>query len=283
MSRSTDPPGCGGGCPGLGGGAEAGEHLDLHREVGEALQGGHVVLLGQHGGGHQEGCLLALQHALHDGPEGHLRFAVAHVPAEQAVHGHGLFHVAFDLLGAAELVLGLRIGGRGLKLPLPGGVRGEGVARQPLPLGIELDEALGHVLGGLFGLGLGLLPLRAPQFGQAQGAVLPPPMYLDTRSSWRAGDVEGVCPGELEFDVVPGHPVHGHLHHAHEPADAVVLVDHQVPGGQVGEGLQPLAAAVPTLAFRARGLRGQGLPLGEDGKLPVGEVQPRRQAPPPPG
>ena len=71
--------------PGLGGGAEAGEHLDLHREVGEALQGGHVVLLGQHGGGHQQGCLLALQHALHDGPEGHLGFAVAHVPAEQAV------------------------------------------------------------------------------------------------------------------------------------------------------------------------------------------------------
>ena len=55
------------------------------------------MLLGQHRGGHQNGGLLAVQDALHNGPKGHLRFAVAHVAAEEAVHGPGLFHVLFDV------------------------------------------------------------------------------------------------------------------------------------------------------------------------------------------
>ena len=79
------------------GGGEPGEDLDLHREVLEPAAGGGVMLLGQHRGGHQNGGLLAVQDALHDGPEGHLRFAVAHVAAEEAVHGPGLFHVLFDV------------------------------------------------------------------------------------------------------------------------------------------------------------------------------------------
>ena len=79
------------------GGGEPGKDLDLHREVLEPAAGGGVMLLGQHRGGHQNGGLLAVQDTLHDGPEGHLRFAVAHVAAEEAVHGPGLLHVLFDV------------------------------------------------------------------------------------------------------------------------------------------------------------------------------------------
>ena len=214
------------------------------------------MLLGQHGGGHQHGGLLALQHALHNGPEGHLGFAVAHVSAEEPVHGHGLFHVPLDLRRCPELILGLGVGEKGFKVPLPGRVRGEGIACQPLALGVELDEALGHVLGGLFGLGLGTLPLAAPQPGQAAAVrVVPAADVFAHQVQLKGGDVEHVCPGKLELNIVPVGPVHRHLHHAHEPADAVVLVDHQVPGGQVGEGLQPPAVGVglPPGPFPGRG------------------------------
>ena len=260
--------------PGLLGGAEPGDHLHSDGEVGKPLDGGEVMLPGQHRGGHQHGGLLAVQYALHDGPEGHLGLAVAHVPAEETVHGHGLFHVGLDLPDAAELVLGLGIGKEGLKVLLPGGIRGEGVARQPLPLGVELDEALGQVLGGGLGPGLGLFPPAGAQLGEpVHRGVLPAADVFAHQVQLKGGDVEGVRPGELELDVVLFHPVHGHLHHAGEPADAVVLVDHQVPGGQVGEGFQLLPVGPLGLGGPALPGGGRSAPLRQDGELPVGEVE----------
>ena len=83
--------------PHLGRGPEPGEHLDVHREGAEAVHRRGIVLLGQNGGGHQNGGLLAVQDALHNGPEGHLRFAIAHIAAKEAIHGPGLLHILFDV------------------------------------------------------------------------------------------------------------------------------------------------------------------------------------------
>ena len=82
---------------GLLGGAEPAQHLHRHREGAEAVHGGGIVLLGQHRGGYQNGGLLAVQNALHHRPQGHLRLAVAHIAAQQPVHGYGLFHIRLDL------------------------------------------------------------------------------------------------------------------------------------------------------------------------------------------
>jgi hypothetical protein len=65
------------------------------REAEKPLHGRLIVLPGQHGGGAQQGGLLAVQYALHGGPEGHLGLAVAHVAAQQAVHGRGRSMSAF--------------------------------------------------------------------------------------------------------------------------------------------------------------------------------------------
>ena len=64
------------------GGLEAGEEGHVYREAGKAGGDGIIVLLGQDGGGHQHGHLLAGEHRLKGGPQGHLGFAVAHVPAQ---------------------------------------------------------------------------------------------------------------------------------------------------------------------------------------------------------
>ena len=71
----------------LGGGAEARDHADLDGQVGEALAEGHVVLLGEDRGGHQHQRLLAGLGGLEGGAQGHLGLAVAHVAADEAVHG----------------------------------------------------------------------------------------------------------------------------------------------------------------------------------------------------
>ena len=73
----------------LGGRAEARDHLDVERVVAQALGEGAVVLLGQHGGGHQEHDLAAVGGRLERGPQRHLGLAVAHVAADQAVHRAG--------------------------------------------------------------------------------------------------------------------------------------------------------------------------------------------------
>ena len=265
--------------PGLAGGLEPGEDPDLHRETAEAVDGGVEVLLGQDGGGHQNGGLLAVQHALHHRPEGHFGFAVAHVAAEEPVHGHRPLHVLFDLLDAPQLVVGLRVVKGLLELPLPGGVGGEGEARPALALGVEGDEALGQVLGGSLGPGLLLGPVGAPQLVELGGAVAVLPAAADVlghQVQLGGGDIEAVAAGVGDLDVVLFHPVHRHFPHALKAADAVVGVDHQVPGGEVGVA-EELLAAVLFGGAAGGGLPGGGggeLPLGEDGQAQLGVLRP---------
>ena len=251
----------------LGGGAEAGHHVNVDGVLLEPSQGGEVVLPGQHGGGHQNGGLLVVQHALHHGPEGHLGLAVAHIAAQQPVHGGGPLHIPLDLLDAPQLVVRLGIFKLLLELPLPGGVGGEGVARLALALGVELNQPLGQVLHRLFGPGLGLLPLLAPQTVELFGlvGVLSPADVFRHQVQLGGGDVEHIGAGVGDFDIVLLNALHQHLHHAHIPAHPVVLVDHQIARGEVGVGLQLLPVGG---VLRAAGLLASRLlPLGEDGQL----------------
>src|SRR5699024_12797059 len=59
-------------------------------------------------------------------------------------------HIRLDLTGAAQLILRLLIGEAALKVVLPVGVRRKGKPFDLGPLGIELDELIGHICHGLF-------------------------------------------------------------------------------------------------------------------------------------
>ena len=224
------------------GGAEPAEYIDVHREAPEPGHGGGVVLLGQHRGGHQNCHLLAVHNGLHHRPECNFRLAEAHVAAEQPVHGGGGFHIPLDVRDAAQLVVGLGIGKVIFKFLLPGGVRGEGEAGLPLPGGIELDQLDRHILGGLPGLGLGFLPGVGADFVQPDVGILAAATDVFAHQiQLGGGDEQGVAALIGDFDVVLDGSIHLDLLHGYKAADTVVLVDHQIAGGQVGKGVQLLA------------------------------------------
>ena len=129
----------------LRGGLEAREHRDRDRERGQPPAEVGVVLLGQDGGRHQHGHLLAVHDRLEGRAQRHFRLAVADVAADQAVHRPGLLHVVLDGLDGDELVLRLDVGEAGLQLLLPGRVRAEGVALDHLAGGVQLQQVVGDL------------------------------------------------------------------------------------------------------------------------------------------
>ena len=232
------------------------------------------MLPGQQGGGGQDGALLAPHHALEGGPQGHLGLADPHVPAQQPVHGPGVLHIVFDLGGGGQLVLGLVVFKAGLKVLLPLPVGREGEALGLLAPGVQLDQLLGHLLGGLFDPGAGALPLGPAQLGQldlvlvAGGRVAAEQVQLGDRH------IQHVRPGILDLQVIFGRALDFQPLDAGVHADAVALVDDVVAGldvGQAGQGvlvlfalfgfgLVPLADAVAAAGQDGAAGKGQGAP-----------------------
>ena len=150
----------------LPGAAEAAEHFDGERVLGEPLGEGAEVLLGQHRRGHQDGDLLAVVDGLERGPHGDLGLAVAHVAAQQPVHRLRLLLVPLDLGDGAELVGRFLVRERVLELALPVAVGRQRVAGQGRADRLNLDHVGGHVAQGLADALLLALPRRAAEFRQ---------------------------------------------------------------------------------------------------------------------
>ncbi len=96
--------------------AEPAQGRHLHGKGRKPPAEGGVVLLGEHGGRHEDGDLLSVEHSLEGGAHGDLGFAVAHIPADKPVHGFGLAHVGERLLYGARLVGRLLVLEAGLEL-----------------------------------------------------------------------------------------------------------------------------------------------------------------------
>ncbi len=86
--------------------AKAAEHFDAHRKGGKTALECFEVLVSKHRGGREHRGLLAVAQALERGAHGDLGLAVAHVAAQQPVHGMGALHVFLDLLDGRKLVFG---------------------------------------------------------------------------------------------------------------------------------------------------------------------------------
>ena len=256
--------------------AKAREHPDLDWEAVKPLHSRLIVLLGKHGRRHQNGRLPPVEHALHDRAQGDLRLAVAHVAAQEAVHGHGLFHVGLDLIDAPELVVRLRISEVLLKLRLPRTVGREGVPLRAAARGVERGELLGHAFCGRFGARFRARPLRAAHFGQLHGPIFARADVFAHEVELRRRDIERVRAGIADFDIVFHRTVDRHLHDARKAAYTVVFVHDKVADGEVGIRVDFLAVGLLFVLCPPQTGR-RDLRVREDGEPCIRKLDARRE------
>ena len=256
--------------------AKAREHPDLDREAVKPLHGRLIVLLGEYGRRHENGRLPPVEHALHHRAQGDLGLAVAHVAAQETVHGHGLFHVGLDLVDAPELVVRLRIAEVLLKFRLPRAVGCEGVTLRAPARGVERRELFGHAFCGRFGARFRARPLRAAHFGQLHGPVLARADVFAHEVELRRRDIERVRPGIADLDIVFHRTVDRHLHDARKAADAVIFVHDEVANGEVGVGVDLLAVRLLFVSGAPQAGR-RDLRVREDGEPCIRKLDARRE------
>ena len=256
--------------------AKAREHPDLDRETVKPLHGRLIVLLGEHGRRHENGRLPPVEHALHHRAQGDLGLAVAHVAAQEAVHGHGLFHVGLDLIDAPELVVRLRISEMLFKLRLPRTVGREGVSLRAAARGVERGELLGHAFCGRFGARFRARPLRAAHFGQLHGPIFARADVFAHEVELRRRDIERVSSGVADLDIVFHRAVDRHLHNARKAADAVIFVHDEVADGKVRVGVDLFAVRL-FFVLCAPQARCRDLRVREDGEPCIRKLDARRE------
>ena len=209
-------------------GAEAADDLDDERILGQALAEGAKVLLGEHGGRHEHGDLLAVVDGLERGPHGQLGLAVADVAADEAVHRPGPLHVALDLGHGGELI------GRFLdreRRPrtraasrVSGGKATPGWASRS---GLQLDHVAGQVEDRRLDLLLLALPAGAAELRQLRVGLGAADVFLH-QIDLRRRHVDAGAVAELEDEVLFGLPVLLEHLHAAIAGDAVADVDDEV-------------------------------------------------------
>ena len=206
-------------------------------------------------------CLLSMI-GLEGRAQRHLGLPVAHVAADQPIHGPGLLHVLLDRLDGDELILGLDVGEAGLQLVLPRRIRAERVALHHFARGVELQQVVGDLGDGAPGALLDLLPLGGAQPVQ-RGDRLPRADVASQPVGLMHGHVELVALGILDLEVLALRAIHGHPDQAVEAADAVLDMHHEVARLHVGE--------EHLRRHRARPLRPPRLRLPPAKQLGVGE------------
>ncbi len=233
----------------LRGRAEAGEHLHLHREIGEPLPERAVVLLSQDGGGDQNHDLFAVQRRLEGRPQRHLGLAVAHVAAEEPVHGLRGLHVVLDGIDGPSLVLGLLVGEGLLEAHLPLAVFGEAMTERGLTERVQMQQLPRHLTGGLAHPALEVLPGFCPPAWRVREES-PRSHVAHDLGYLVVGDVEHVPVPVGQVEVVSRDPGDGLGGDALEATHPVIFVHHEVALAQVAKSWR--APARPTAGAQPR-------------------------------
>ena len=121
------------------------------------------VLKTEYGGRRKHCDLLAILHRFERRSHRNFGLPVAHVAAQQTIHRHRRFHVAFDIRDSRQLIVGFVVIECILELALKLIVRRKGVALGRLAQRVEFEQLVSHVLHGFLDPGLRLGPLLRPK------------------------------------------------------------------------------------------------------------------------
>ena len=107
--------------------------------------------------------------------------------------------------------------------------------RGGLALGVERDELAGDLANGLARLSFRVGPVAAAEL--AQGGLLTSDVARQLiegvhRHEQLVGPLAAFGGRVLKHQVLPARPADSALDHFDEPPDAVLVVDHQIAGGQ---------------------------------------------------
>src|SRR5206468_1827761 len=116
-----------------------------------------------------------------------------------------------------------------------------------------------------------VLPSLAAELGECRPAAVGADVLRDL-ADLLVRDVEPIVAAEAEEEVVAGDPRHSPGLEAEQLADAVVLVDDEVAGAEVGEGLEGTAG----WGGSARRALAKDLRVGEQGEP---QIAPHEAAP----
>ena len=211
-------------------------HLDLEREFFKAVFHRVVVLVRQKRRRHEHRRLFSVSHAFEKSPGGNFGLAESDVSAQQSVHRRILFHVAFYLIHASELVIGLGIREAVLEFMLPDRILREGIAFFVHPRCRHAYQFLSHIVHGFLRSRLGLLPLAAGKLVQSWRHAISSDVLLEHPQLIHR-DVKRVLTCILYFEVILLHPLDDQLLYAHELADTVAFMNYIVAFLHVREAL----------------------------------------------
>ena len=268
--------------PFLGRRTEPRQRPDGEGKLGEPGSEAATVLLTQHGGGDENGHLMARLDRLERRPHRHLRLPKADVAAQQPVHRAGPFHVGPDRVDRGPLIgCGIECKGVG-ELPLPGGVGGESDAGAALPLGLQLDHVGGHVGDRLTDRLLLLLPQLATDLGELRRELAAADILLHQLDGG-GGNVDPRRLGELQIQILLRPPLLLEQPQALVAADAVGEMDDVVPFVEIEERVDRPREALPrgprrhVLAAEKLGARDENELLRNEskaaGEVAAGEVE----------
>ena len=145
----------------LPGAAEPANHLDVYGKCGKPLLESLVMLKRQNSCRRQNRDLLVIADRLEGGAHRDFRFAVSDVAAKQAVHGLRHFHVALHVCNCKVLIFSLAVFEGVFEFPQPLIVLRKCMPLRRLPLCVQLQKLVSHVLHGLAHAGFGLGPLSS--------------------------------------------------------------------------------------------------------------------------
>ena len=244
---------------------------------GKALAKGGSVLLGEHGGGNKDRHLIAVLDDLESAAGGNLGLAVAHIPADQTIHGLIMGQIINHFINGLRLTAGLIIGKGLLELSVQIADRAETMPLAHGPFGIDIQEFLRHFPDRITDLFLGGLPPLRSQPVKLRLLVGQPLVPADPVETINR-NVELILVPIADEQEITSLPGDFHVDHALKNPDTVVAMDNKITLGELfylnSLSLLATSASLParTKPFFAKKFRG-----GEEMQAFPGKIKSPRQ------